>query len=142
MLGNQGRVLLIDDDAMVRALVRTALAKRGFEVIEAGSGEDGLVSFGAFTPDIILLDAVMPGMDGFAVCRALRERPWGADVVYLLYSDDADPVGVFPLEAAGCDAFVAWMTRQPGFNDRELARAMTSTSVARFIVLDRQADAR
>ncbi|MDR6852406.1 hypothetical protein J2Y54_001926 [Sphingomonas sp. BE123] len=68
--------------------------------------------------------------------------PWGADVVYLLYSDDGDPVGLFPLEAAGCDAFLAWMSRQPGFNDRELIRAMASTSVARFIVLDRQPESR
>ncbi len=68
--------------------------------------------------------------------------PWGADVVYLLYSDGADPVCLFPLEAAGCDAFVAWMSGEPGFDGRELAKAMASTDIAKFVVLDRQPDLR
>jgi hypothetical protein len=62
--------------------------------------------------------------------------PWGADVVYLLYSDDPDPVGLFPLEAHGCDDFVAWISAQPGYRDRELAKAMGSTRIARFTVFD------
>lgn len=62
--------------------------------------------------------------------------PWGADVVFLLYADDIDPAGLFPLEAAGCAGFVTWMASQVGFRDRELARAMASTSVARFTVLE------
>lgn len=61
--------------------------------------------------------------------------PWGADVVFLLYSTDADPFGIFPLEADGRHDFVKWMGAQPGFNDRELAKAMASTRVARFDVL-------
>ena len=61
--------------------------------------------------------------------------PWGADVVFLLYSGAPDAVGLFPLEAAGRDDFVQWMCAQPGFRDRELARAMASTRVARFEVL-------
>lgn len=61
--------------------------------------------------------------------------PWGADVVFLLYSTEADPVGIFPLEADGRDNFVKWMGTQPGFKDRELAKAMGSTRVARFDVL-------
>jgi hypothetical protein len=61
--------------------------------------------------------------------------PWGADVVFLLYSNDPDPVAIFPLEATGRDAFVEWLSAQPGFQDRELAKAMVSTRVARFEVL-------
>ncbi|RYY29474.1 MAG: hypothetical protein EOP62_00095 [Sphingomonadales bacterium] len=61
--------------------------------------------------------------------------PWGADVVYLLYSSGPDPAGIFPLEAAGGDDFVKWLGVQPGYKDRELAKAMGSTWVARFEVL-------
>jgi hypothetical protein len=61
--------------------------------------------------------------------------PWGADVVFLLYSDDPDPAAVFPLEATGRDSFVEWLSAQPGYQDRELAKAMGSTRVARFEVL-------
>lgn len=61
--------------------------------------------------------------------------PWGADVVFLLYSDDLDPAAVFPLEATGRDGFVKWLSAQPGYQDRELAKAMGSTRVVRFEVL-------
>lgn len=61
--------------------------------------------------------------------------PWGADVVFLLYSDHSDPAAIFPLEAAGRDRFVDWLVVQPGYRDRELARAMSSTQVASFEVL-------
>jgi hypothetical protein len=61
--------------------------------------------------------------------------PWGADVVFLLYYTDPDPVGVFPLEAAGRADFVDWMAAQPGYEDRELTKSMSSTRAARFEVL-------
>jgi hypothetical protein len=61
--------------------------------------------------------------------------PWGADVVFLLYSSDREPAVIFPLEAAGRDDFVKWLSAQPGYQDRELAKAMGSTQVARFEVL-------
>lgn len=60
--------------------------------------------------------------------------PWGADVVFLLYSSDPDPAGIFPLEAAGRENFVEWLSAQPGYQGRELAKAMGSTRVARFEV--------
>jgi hypothetical protein len=61
--------------------------------------------------------------------------PLGADVVFMLYSNDPDPAVIFPLEASGRDGFVEWLSAQPGFQDRELAKAMGSTRVARFKVL-------
>lgn len=61
--------------------------------------------------------------------------PWGADVVFPLYASEADPICLFPPEAAGLDGFVAWLEAQPGYDGRELARAMGSTEVARFEVL-------
>lgn len=77
-----------------------------------------------------------------AVCDLIRvvvatddSGPWGADVVFLLYATEADATCLFPLEAHGTDSFVAWMGTQSGYNDRELARAMGSTRVARFEVL-------
>ena len=62
--------------------------------------------------------------------------PWGADVLYLLFTDDTQPAGVFPIEAQGCQEFVNWLSTLPGFRDRELARAMASTDVARFVVYE------
>ncbi len=58
--------------------------------------------------------------------------PWGADVVFLLYASDADPVGLFPLEARGAEDFVTWLRGLPGYQEDALRQAMGSTQVARF----------
>jgi len=65
--------------------------------------------------------------------------PWDDDVVFLLYAERADPAALFPLEAAGCHDFVGWMSRLPGYRDHELASAMSSTRVARFLVYQAEA---
>jgi diguanylate cyclase (GGDEF)-like protein len=100
-------VLLVDDDAMVRTLVRAALVKRGLEVVEAGSGSEGLAAFQVRKPDIILLDAVMPGMDGFTACRELRALPEGEHVplVILTGLDDDESVAL-AYESGATDFFV------------------------------------
>lgn len=95
------------------------------------------------TSDGMGAQRVLPRSDLRRVVVATDDSgPWGADVVYLLYSDGADPACLFPLEATGCDAFVAWMSNQPGFDGRELSKAMASTNVAEFVVLDRRLDSR
>jgi hypothetical protein len=62
--------------------------------------------------------------------------PWGADVIFFLFTSSPEPAGVFPLEAQGCHAFVKWLGELPGYNGRELARAMGSTDVAQFVVFE------
>ncbi len=62
-------VLIIDDDINQRLLTSECLELNGFDVIEASGGEEGLRLARESRPDIILLDVVMPGMDGFDVCR-------------------------------------------------------------------------
>ncbi len=63
--------------------------------------------------------------------------PWGDDVVFLLHDASTDPVGVFPLEAQGAQAFAAWLETLPGYSDGEMVEAMRSTRVARFVVYQR-----
>ena len=60
---------------------------------------------------------------------------WNMDVFFVLYSGEPTAACIFPMEAKGRDDFVAWMSTQPGYKDRELARAMGSTKAARFEVL-------
>ena len=87
-------VLVIDDDAMMRMLVCEALKSGGFRVEEAEDGAAGLASFTDLRPDVVLLDVVMPGMDGFATCTALRALPSGARVPVLMMTglDDAGSI--------------------------------------------------
>lgn len=77
-------VLLIEDERTQRVILRTALERDGFEVEEAEDGVRGLQAFASVQPDIVLLDVRMPGMDGFAVCSALRQQPRGNRVPILM----------------------------------------------------------
>jgi len=67
-----GTVLAIDDDPQSLRAMRDALAPLGFEVLEAGDGETGLALARDRQPDVVLLDVMMPGLDGFEVCRRLQ----------------------------------------------------------------------
>jgi CheY-like chemotaxis protein len=68
-------VLVIDDDAFHRAIIRDQLQPAGFAVLEAADGNEGLARARVRKPDVILLDAVMPGLDGFATCEQLKADP-------------------------------------------------------------------
>ncbi len=73
--GRMGTVLVIDDEAPVRDLMRRFLGKEGFRVLTAAGGEDGLRLAREQRPDAITLDVMMPGMDGWAVLSALADDP-------------------------------------------------------------------
>jgi PAS domain S-box-containing protein len=72
------QILIVDDDPVMRLLVRNALEPAGFTVLEAEDGPAALSLFESAHPEIVLLDVLMPGMDGFAICTALRKLPDGA----------------------------------------------------------------
>jgi len=67
------RVLLADDDPSLREVVRYALDRAGFEVIEAGDGRQALDRFRQHAVDLVVLDVLMPELDGLEVCRELRK---------------------------------------------------------------------
>src|SRR5512143_395856 len=71
----QPRVLLVDDDEVNLLLTTHALREWGFEVVATSSGEGALDALAERVPDIVVLDALMPGLDGFQTCRILRKRP-------------------------------------------------------------------
>jgi signal transduction histidine kinase/CheY-like chemotaxis protein len=88
--GRMGTVLVIDDEAAVRDLMRRFLGKEGFRVLTAANGEDGLRQAREQHPDAITLDVMMPGMDGWAVLSALADDPELRDipVIMLTIVDD------------------------------------------------------
>jgi diguanylate cyclase (GGDEF)-like protein len=69
---NLQRILLVDDDLVVRAKVSESLEQDGFEVILAKNGNDGIAAYQEYRPDLILVDAVMPILDGFEFCEQLK----------------------------------------------------------------------
>ncbi len=105
-------ILLIDDDAHIRDIVRFALTREGFAVAEAGDGRQGLEMAQATAPDLILLDIMMPEMDGTEVCRRLR-RDGRVPIIFLSSRDD-EIDRILGLELGGDD----YVTKP--FSPREL----------------------
>ncbi len=70
----QTKVLIVEDDKFLSELISTKLDKEGFEIELAGDGEDGVKKAESFKPDIILLDIMLPGMDGFEVLEKLQSH--------------------------------------------------------------------
>ncbi|HLT21392.1 MAG TPA: response regulator transcription factor [Thermomicrobiales bacterium] len=84
------RVLVVDDEEAITELVSTALRFVGFDVRTAANGRQALADAAHFMPHLIVLDVMMPGMDGFEVCQRLRESGDGVPVIFLTARDDQD----------------------------------------------------
>jgi adenylate cyclase len=82
--GHRGFVLVVDDEDQNRMLLRDPLEARGYEIAEAENGEQALQRVVERLPDVILLDVMMPGMDGFDVCRRLKNDPKTAPIAVLM----------------------------------------------------------
>lgn len=74
------KILLAEDDTDIQLIARLALRRAGFEVSVAGDGEQALAAVAANRPDAVLLDWMMPGVDGLEVCRRLKAAPETADL--------------------------------------------------------------
>lgn len=98
------RVLLIEDDPSVREGVELGLRRRGHEVRTAATGEAGLDALHAFRPDLLLLDLMLPGMNGVQVCRRVRENSQLPIIMLTARGDDFDVV--VGLEAGADDYIV------------------------------------
>jgi DNA-binding NtrC family response regulator len=81
-------ILIIEDDALVRKTLTSQLAKRGFEVATAETGEDGVRSFAESSPDLVLLDVRLPDIDGLEVLRRIREKNRRAIILVMTAFDD------------------------------------------------------
>ena len=84
------KILIIEDDLTFQNLVELGLEKEGFEVLKAQNGEEGLEVALRERPDLILLDIIMPVMDGMTMLAKLRENPWGRSAKVILLSNMSD----------------------------------------------------
>jgi DNA-binding response OmpR family regulator len=80
------RVLVVDDDADFRELLRYNLNQRGWEILSAQTGLQGLRLARADSPDVILLDVMLPDLDGLSVCHILNSQPSTRDVPVIIIS--------------------------------------------------------
>jgi two-component system, OmpR family, response regulator RegX3 len=110
------RILLVDDEETLRASLEFALQKEGYEVLTAGDGSAALALAAANPPDLILLDVMLPGLDGLEVCRRLRAR--SSVPILMLTAKDQEIDKILGLEL-GADDYIT----KP-FSVRELLARM------------------
>jgi DNA-binding response OmpR family regulator len=101
---NKGTVLVVDDEGKIRSLVKLYLIKNNYRVITAANGKEALAIATRENPDIIILDIMLPDMNGFEVCRSLRKIPGRAElpVVYLSSLQESESI-ITGLDAGGDD---------------------------------------
>jgi DNA-binding response OmpR family regulator len=102
------RVLAVDDDPIILHLLQLNLELEGFEVLTAGDGLAGLEAIRRERPQVVLLDVMMPNLDGFQVCRSVRadDDPSVAATPIVILSARAQRADVEAGMAAGADAYV------------------------------------
>jgi len=101
MKPNEGRVLIVDDDPQIRRVMRTTLEAKGYDVDEAGSGEQALDLANAEKFELILLDFNLPGKTGVETCREVRSISTAP--VIMLTVRDASEDKIEALDAGACD---------------------------------------
>jgi len=82
-------VLVVEDEPIILRLLQVNLRLEGYDVVACSSGEDALLRVELAPPDVVVLDVVLPGIDGFEVCRRLRESPATANVPVIMVTAQA-----------------------------------------------------
>ena len=123
------RILTVEDDERIRTAVRLALEDEGWQVVEAESGEDALNAFTREPADVVLIDIMLPGIDGFDVCRAIRRA---SDVPIVMVTARADTHDVVAGLEAGADDYLTkpFAPKELSARIRALLRRIRPTSPA------------
>lgn len=120
------RILIVDDNPVNLKLARVTLAGQGYEIVTAASARGALAEIAACPPDLVLLDIQLPGTDGLALTRVLRNDTTLDGIRILAVSAYASEADEDRAIAAGCDAFITKpidTRRLPGIVARHLAMA-------------------
>ena len=99
-------VLIVDDDERLREYVRVNLEAEGYEVREAGSAEEGLSALGERSPDLILLDVMMPQVDGWETLRRIQEHTGVGAIPVIMFSGKIDEQSASEAEQRGAQGFI------------------------------------
>jgi DNA-binding response OmpR family regulator len=86
------KILVIEDDPAISRLVDYSLRHEGYEVITAANGLEGINKAHKEAPDLVILDVMLPGMDGFEICHRLKSEPDTASLLILMFSAKAQEI--------------------------------------------------
>ncbi len=119
------KVLCIDDDQLLLGLFRDTLASHDFQALTATDGPSGIASAKQERPDLILLDVMMPGLDGFDVCRRMRADPDLKDIPIIIVTAMLDP----KLNVKGFQAGATLAMRKPFDPEQLIATIKTALAL-------------
>ncbi|MCA9972560.1 MAG: response regulator [Anaerolineales bacterium] len=100
-------ILVVDDDAEIRQLLCALLQFKGFRTRQARDGQDALEKIAADKPDLVLLDIMMPRLDGISACKQLRQAPETAALPVIMFSGKGNLEAVREGLAAGANHYLA-----------------------------------
>jgi CheY-like chemotaxis protein len=100
------KVLVVDDDGNTRTAISDLLAEAGYTVVVAADGEEAIEKATEKRPDVIMLDTRLPGMDGYEVCKRIKEIK-GLATKVIMYTAYVDAVNVARAKEVGADDFIA-----------------------------------
>jgi len=99
-------ILAVDDEINIRRLVEVNLQRAGYRVSKASDGVEAMASIGAERPDLVVLDVMMPHMDGFEVLKRLKMDPGTADLPVIMLTAKAQDADIFRGWASGVDCYL------------------------------------
>jgi DNA-binding response OmpR family regulator len=99
------KILVIDDSPMARRMLMEALVKQGYDVVTADDGPQGVTKAREETPDLVITDTVMPGIDGFEVCRQIKKRKDCTPPKVMIVTGTMDAVDAGKARKAGADHY-------------------------------------
>lgn len=105
-MNHPAKILVVDDNPANRHIFEQRLSSRGYEILTAHDSEQGLAMAREMRPDLILLDVMMPKMDGIEVCRRLKSDPACPFIPIIMVTAKVDPKGVVEGLDAGADEYL------------------------------------
>jgi len=98
--------MVVDDDSSIREFIKMALENEGLKILLAPEGEAALRMLETETPDLILLDIMMPVMDGFTMCRKVKDNPKTSKIPIVFVSAYAEEDGIEKAQSSGAEGFM------------------------------------
>jgi two-component system cell cycle response regulator len=125
MTEQSGRILVIDDNEVIKRLATMLLVKKGYSVETATNGPEGIASAKSFNPHVILLDVIMPEIDGYEVCRCLKADGETKDIPIIMVTSKAEIVD----KVKGLELGAADYVQKPFDHDELQARVATQVKM-------------
>ncbi|KMQ51337.1 Phosphate regulon transcriptional regulatory protein PhoB (SphR) [Chitinispirillum alkaliphilum] len=100
------KILIVEDEECLADLLKINIIRRGFDVFAISNGEDALVETAKIKPDIVILDVILPGINGYEVCRKLRANPETEDICIIILTAAAQKEDRIKAKQSGASHYV------------------------------------